>query len=592
MRRMIVPGAAAALLLVLVAVGWTVLRPGWAANMLVTHVEQQLGRRLEVKGGASLEFSPRLAIRLDSVSLANPESVEGRFLTARAIRIPVGMGQLLSRTLSFRTLELEGAELALLLNERGEASWAFPAVKTPEPLRLIFADGAMRFYDARTTQAFALSGLSAALDVDPEGGIALRGTATMGGRLAKIDAALKSLARVQEDGSPLDLTVEVPDASASFSGRVSTRNQLALAGTATLASPDLRVAARWAGLAVEAAEVPMPLAVSGGLESIGNSFATRRGDISLAGERARGDVILDLRGLLPKLQAALSMQALRLAPFLADAGRPDGGWGLRPFDLSPLKAIDADLTVDAGTVTVGEAVMGPARLTVNLAGGTFRGGLAVPVLGKGKLDLAVTWDATATPPVFGLNLRGDGVDAHSVLPLLVPVTWLNGMGRIEATLTGSGRTEQEVMGTLGGTVRLSLANGAIAGPDAIDLLGAVSQRIVDGWDAGQGAGQTVFDTLDIEATLADGIATLNRGQIAGKDLTLEASGGLDLLRRAIDVSLKTRLDAGSGSAALPVPVIVRGPWGNPRIYPDLPDVLANPSEAFARLKAMGLPAGN
>lgn len=592
MRRVIVPGIVAATVFLLVLAGWMVFRPGWAITALATHVEQQLGRKLEVKGGAALEFSPRLAIRLDGVSLANPDGMEGSFIAARSLRVPVGFGGLLGRSLSFDTLELEGAEFALLIDERGETSWAFAALKTPQPLRLLLIDSAVRFFDARTAQAFALSGLNLALDADAEGAMSARGTAVMGGRLARIDAALKSLARVQEDGSPLDVSIAVPDGTASFSGRVSSRGQLGLAGSVTFASPDLRAAARWAGIGVAVGDTPMPLAVSGALESAGNTFAIRGGDIDLAGERAQGEVILDLGGSTPKLQAALATPSLRLAPFLADAGRPQGDWGLRPIDVGTLRAFDADLTVDAGTVTVGDAVMGPARLTISLAGGRFAGDLAVPVLGSGRLDLSLSLDASASPPGLSLGLRGEGVAVQDVLPLVAPLPWLSGTGRIEVALRGTGRTEQEIVGTLGGSIRLSLADGIITGPDASHLLGAVSQRIVEGWEEQQGAGQTAFQRLDMALTLADGIATLDEARLDGNGLSLTASGSLDLLRRAVDLSLTPKLNAGAGTAALPVPVIVRGLWGKPRLYPDLPDILASPAEAFARLKAMGLPAAD
>ena len=48
------------------------------------------------------------------------------------------------------------------------------------------------------------------------------------------------------------------------------------------------------------------------------------------------------------------------------------------------------------------------------------------------------------------------------------------------------------------------------------------------------------------------------------------------------------LAMGSGATvALPVPVVIKGPWAKPRIYPDIKDILLNPVAAFDSLKAMG-----
>jgi AsmA protein len=48
---------------------------------------------------------------------------------------------------------------------------------------------------------------------------------------------------------------------------------------------------------------------------------------------------------------------------------------------------------------------------------------------------------------------------------------------------------------------------------------------------------------------------------------------------------------GQGRAADPVglgiPVMIDGPWAEPRIYPDMAGILDNPDAAYARLKEMG-----
>ena len=48
---------------------------------------------------------------------------------------------------------------------------------------------------------------------------------------------------------------------------------------------------------------------------------------------------------------------------------------------------------------------------------------------------------------------------------------------------------------------------------------------------------------------------------------------------------------GQGRAADPVglgiPVVIDGPWAEPRIYPDMAGILDNPDAAYAKLKEMG-----
>jgi AsmA protein len=58
----------------------------------------------------------------------------------------------------------------------------------------------------------------------------------------------------------------------------------------------------------------------------------------------------------------------------------------------------------------------------------------------------------------------------------------------------------------------------------------------------------------------------------------------------VDPKLVLSLQGQGGApdpAGLGVPVVIRGPWAEPRIYPDVAGILDNPEAAFAKLKAMG-----
>ncbi|MEO9900440.1 MAG: hypothetical protein ABJF28_06550, partial [Nisaea sp.] len=40
-------------------------------------------------------------------------------------------------------------------------------------------------------------------------------------------------------------------------------------------------------------------------------------------------------------------------------------------------------------------------------------------------------------------------------------------------------------------------------------------------------------------------------------------------------------------AGLGVPIVVKGPWSNPQIYPDIQGILENPEAAYKQLQSMG-----
>ncbi|MBM3520624.1 MAG: hypothetical protein FJX63_07640, partial [Alphaproteobacteria bacterium] len=64
---------------------WAALAPGNVAAAFAEQAALRLGRSVHVAGGATLELSPRLAIRLSDVTIAGAPGSDTPFLTAGAL---------------------------------------------------------------------------------------------------------------------------------------------------------------------------------------------------------------------------------------------------------------------------------------------------------------------------------------------------------------------------------------------------------------------------------------------------------------------------------------------------------------------------
>ena len=139
---------------------------------------------------------------------------------------------------------------------------------------------------------------------------------------------------------------------------------------------------------------------------------------------------------------------------------------------------------------------------------------------------------------------------------------------------------------LKGQASIDLVNGSIGGTDLAGLAVAVKQKSLEGWQAAPGG--TPFTSLRGETTIADGIASFRDVAIDGPaSFTIE--GLVDVLRQGIAVSAKA---SANGQPLLPVAVIARGPWANPKIYPDVPNLGASPDAAAPALPKAAVPQGN
>ncbi len=565
MARILIWAGAAVLTIVLAIGVYLAMLPGLALTRLQDQITGATGRALMVAGGAHLEVAPQLALRLDDVALANPAGIEGNVLGASSIRFPLSFADLLRPGASTGTITLVEPRFSFLIDQQGQVNWQMPDALSPA--RVTLENAEIAFLDLRNGQAYKFGGLNAAADVSGTGEFNIEGTAILNGAFARVRAYVKAPNRIAGDGSPVDLGLEAPALNASFSGRLAAASSLGLAGPISLSGNDLRAALSWAGVPLGGSQKFKAFSVSGGLDSQGRAFTVNTAKVTLDGLIAKGRVGLDLAPATPVILADLAMGRLDADQYL---GAPVAeGWNARPLGLEKLTGVDAQFSLAADDIVVRRFATGPAKLTGRLADGSLTLGLEGDRL-KSELTLdaeGLTLDFLATRPLF---------------------TWLEGDATLSVKVSGKGKSEADIVSTLQGEAEISAGRGILRGIDIQATATAVAAAVQEGWPNN---GATPFDTILAKFTIADGIATATAMEFTSPVLKLTGKGEVDMLRQALDLKLDPRVLAGTtASAILPVAVAVRGPWANPRIFPDVPDILIDPDAAYQALRVMEMPA--
>jgi AsmA protein len=125
------------------------------------------------------------------------------------------------------------------------------------------------------------------------------------------------------------------------------------------------------------------------------------------------------------------------------------------------------------------------------------------------------------------------------------------------------------------------------------MIRSITSNPLSGW---QDAKELSTDLTQLSASFK-----VERGQAATGDLNLvgplvKVTGGgtVDLGNRALAMRVEPKLvmtTEGQGRASDPIglgiPVVIEGPWSEPRFYPDMAGMLDNPEAAYAKLKQMG-----
>ncbi|MFT3664736.1 AsmA family protein [Piscinibacter sp.] len=268
---------------------------------------------------------------------------------------------------------------------------------------------------------------------------------------------------------------------------------------------------------------------------------------------------LDLNTLLPEgASAGTAPGSGKPAP--ADA----------PVDLSGLRALDADITLRAGSLALRQYRIADARVEAKLAGGMLR----VPVLQAkawgGALDANALADARASR--IAVKAVATGVNVNAMLKDVASKDLLEGTGRVQLDVDTSGRSVGELRSQLRGNAALHLRDGAIKGINLAKTLRQARAALSLKQDAVEQARQTEktdFSELSATFQIADGVARSHDLDVKSPFLRLGGDGLIDIGRGRIDYTARatvTDTSAGQGGAelaalrGLTVPVRLTGPF--------------------------------
>jgi AsmA protein len=125
------------------------------------------------------------------------------------------------------------------------------------------------------------------------------------------------------------------------------------------------------------------------------------------------------------------------------------------------------------------------------------------------------------------------------------------------------------------------------------MIRSLTSNTLSGWQEGKEQ-TTDMSQLSASFRIERGQATTTDLNLVGPLVRMTGAGTIDLGTKMIAFRIEPKLvmtTQGQGRTADPVglgiPVMIDGPWSQPRIYPEMAGILDNPDAAYAKLKEMG-----
>ncbi len=468
-----------------------------------------------------------------------------------------------------------------------------------------------------------------AMDIDLQGlenPISLSGALSWRGEAFSLTGEGDTARLLAGGAAPVSVSVKGNRVSAGFNGRASRDG--ALDGAVSVDTADLRGLMAWLG---------KPLGSGGGLKRFKASgifgvagetisFEETRFTLDDTSGEANGRIVL---GGKPSVTARLDLRELVLDPYLGGASSSGagsgggggsggsgqasgnssagggkrggaGGWSTEPIDFSGLNAIDADFKLTTSEIRWDKIKIDQSALSTTIKNGVLTANLEKLALYGGSGTGTVTLNGASATPQVAAKFALANLNAYPLLRDAADFSWIEGKANINLDVTSKGGSEQALVQALNGTANYTFADGAIKGINVPQMVRGLSVETLLGWQANPSA-KTDFSSLGSTFQIQNGIAKTDDLSLIGPLIRMTGKGTTDMpaqrLSWRVEPKIVPTLEGQAPQprrkgedkklAGLGVPIVIEGPWNDPRIYPDIKGILENPEAAYKQLQQTG-----
>jgi AsmA protein len=227
-------------------------------------------------------------------------------------------------------------------------------------------------------------------------------------------------------------------------------------------------------------------------------------------------------------------------------------------------------------------------LALHLKDGKFDADLSEMALYQGKGQGKVVADGSGAVPAIAATFNLAGIAVQPLLRDAAGFEHLTGSGSLAIDVAGHGKSQRDIVGSLGGKGNLNLANGKIQGVNLVSFMKNTASALTGGQG---GANDTDFGALTGTYTITNGILKNNDLKLTSPEIPMTGAGTVDLPLRQVNYRLTPNV-----AGAVAVPVDVTGPWDDLSYRPDLAglakSLAQDPGKALDALKGGGQNAGS
>ena len=549
-------GAVIVVIVLLLVIG---VPSGFLTAQIQERVERETGYKLAINGGARIGLWPSLNITLNDVTLQHPADRDiNRHFAAASIEADVTLASLWSGKPHITELVLIRPVANLPLRRervRNANPPSKPATdKTAEGFsieHISVTGGTIVLSNLRDRVERRIEALNADIIIDSDRKVMLSGSARRDGHPLKFEIkATPPATPIERQNIPTEIRIDAPDL------------------------------------------LPAPLTAKAEARLNGSVVMINSVTGALGDAAFNGWASVDLSSK-PLVKLDLDFQKLAVATTPNTGSTSAQPWSSATIDVNGLNYIDLQVRVSAAELKIGDASFTPAAIDATLTSGVLKAQVSNVGAYDGNANGDLTLDVSTANPTYAMRADLAGVRALPLLQGLADFDRLDGKMQAKISVRSSGTSQRAIMSNMSGIAFIVFQDGAIRGLNVAQMIRSLTASTLSGW---QDSSEKATDLSQLSASFR-----IDKGQAQTTDLNLvgplvkmTGAGTIDLGTKQIGFRVEPKLvmtTEGQGRASDPVglgiPVMIAGPWGSPRIYPEMQGILDNPEAAYAKLKEMG-----
>ncbi|SHN73671.1 AsmA family protein [Bradyrhizobium erythrophlei] len=542
---------------------------GFLTSAIADRVERETGYRLTIGGSTGIGLWPTLNVTMRDVTLEGPNDREsGNHLSIGSLQADLTFSSLWSSHPEITELAINRPDIRIPLRRERRVT---PAASSrpgaaanntsaaPKIQRITVTDGTVTFFNTRDHVEDRIEGIAARATIDTDRHLNLNGKAQTGGHPLNF-AAKASMPdpAVERQTIPVELSLDAPGL---LQAPLSAEAQLRINGTAVMLN----------GLSGKMGEDLF----DGGASA---DFASK-----------------------PLVKVDLDFRRLDIATNSAQ-GTSQGAqpvWSNDKIELSRLNYVDAQVRLSASELNIGSAHFAPVALEASLATGILKGTVSNVGAYGGQATGTFELDVSPDKPTYAIRCDLNGVRALPLLSAAADFDKLDGRLQAKIDVSSNGQSQQAIMSNLTGNVTANFQDGAIRGLNLAQMIRSLTSGTLSGWQASQEK-TTDLSQLSASFQIDKGQATTSDLNLVGPLVKMTGAGTIDVGAKTLALRVDPKLvmtTEGQGRASDPagfgIPVVIDGPWADPRIYPDVAGIASgnsspggnDPSDTLGKLGA-------